>query len=242
MVELIKADNISIVRNKKTILDKVTLSVGSSDFTTIVGPNGAGKSILIKVLMGLIKADSGHIIRANNLKIGYMPQQLNINYSIPISVRDFLRLKNEFVESDFDKIIAETGISNIIDEMLSALSNGQLQHVLLARALLCQPEILVLDEPAQNLDVMGQLALYQLLERVYEIHKISILMVSHDLHFVMASTKKVICLFHHICCSGVPQQIAKQPEFISLFGESSQKLLSVYQHKHDHSHTHNNEL
>lgn len=236
MAELIKADNISIVRKEKAILDNITLSVRSGDFTTIVGPNGAGKSVLLKVLMGLVKADNGHITRLKNLKIGYMPQQLNTNYLLPLSVRGFLRLKKGFAESSFEKIITETGIGDIIDEMLANISSGQLQHVLLARALLGEPEILILDEPAQNLDIMGQLALYELLERVYENYEVSILMVSHDLNLVMASTKQVVCLFHHICCSGVPQQIAQNPEFISLFGTSTQKLVSVYQHKHDHSH------
>ena len=123
-----------------------------------------------------------------------------------------------------------------MNKPLHVLSGGELQRVLLARSLLGEPELLVLDEPAQNLDISGQLEFYKLLEKIYLERPLSILMVSHDLHMVMATTKQVVCLFHHICCSGEPQAVTKDPEFISLFGKDMANMMAVYQHSHNHSH------
>ena len=157
---------------------------------------------------------------------------------MPISVKRFLMLK-KFTIEELESISEETNISNVLSKNLANLSGGELQRVLLARSLLGNPELLILDEPAQNLDIKNQLNFYNLLNQIYQRRDISILMVSHDLHMVMASTKQVICLYHHICCSGEPQAVAKDPEFISLFGNDMAKMMSVYQHTHDHSHHEN---
>lgn len=236
MNALIKVNNISITKGQEKILDKVSLTLAAQDFITIIGPNGAGKSMLLKVLLGLTRADEGSVETKPNLKIGYMPQQLAVQPTLPLKVLDFLLLKQNITKAALDRVVAETNIESSLHKMLYTLSSGELQNVLLARALLGEPELLVLDEPAQNLDIAGQLALYQLLDRVYAKRAVSILMVSHDLHFVMSSTKQVVCLFHHICCSGAPQHITKEPEFISLFGVAAQNLLAAYSHKHDHKH------
>ena len=239
MSVLIDAKRITVLKRKKHILKDVSISIGEQDFITVIGPNGAGKSMLLKCLLGFYQADAGTIERSKELRIGYMPQHLSFDRSMPITVSRFLRLRKRGNASDLQKVLHETNIAQLVGRPLSVLSGGELQRVLLARSLLNDPELLVLDEPAQNLDISGQLAFYKLLEKIYANRSLSILMVSHDLHLVMASTKQVICLFHHICCSGEPQVVAKDPEFISLFGRDMAKMVAVYQHSHDHTHESN---
>jgi zinc transport system ATP-binding protein len=236
MTPLIRANNITITRQAQTILKDVCLQVNEHDFITIIGPNGAGKSMLLKCLMGFYKPDFGEVETKKNLKIGYVAQRLNANQTLPITVLGFLKLCKKVTNLEIEEIAKEAEISKILNKQLYVLSGGELQRVLLARALLNNPEVLILDEPAQNLDISGQLAFYKLLKEVYDKRKISILMVSHDLHLVMASTKQVICLFHHVCCAGEPQVIAKDPEFIALFGNDMAKMMAVYNHHHNHSH------
>ncbi len=233
---LIEAKHLNVLKRKKHILKDVSISIGERDFITVIGPNGAGKSMLLKCLLGFYQADSGTIERSKELRIGYMPQHLSFDRSMPITVGRFLRLRKRSNASELQKVLHETDIAQLVERPLSVLSGGELQRVLLARSLLNDPELLVLDEPAQNLDISGQLAFYKLLEKIYANRPLSILMVSHDLHLVMASTKQVICLFHHICCSGEPQSVTKDPEFISLFGRDMAKMVAVYQHSHNHIH------
>lgn len=240
MTTLIEGIDIYLTRQERTILSNVSLKIDSGDFITLIGPNGAGKSMLLKTLLGLIKPDSGRVIRKDGLRIGFVPESLNIDPTLPLSVKRFLTLNANKDELD-DEIIAETNITDLLDRQMTNLSGGERQRVLLARALHAHPEILILDEPAQNLDMSGQLNLYALMEKIFELRKIAILMVSHDLHLVMSSTQKVVCLYEHICCSGEPQAVAKDPEFISLFGHDMARLLSVYPHAHDHSHDHDHE-
>ncbi|MEL0102732.1 MAG: ATP-binding cassette domain-containing protein [Gammaproteobacteria bacterium] len=233
---LIEAKNLCVNRNNKNILENVFVNIKKNDFITIIGPNGAGKSVLLECLMGSFLPDSGKIIKKNNLSIGYIPQNFSPDNSMPISVKRFLTLKKKFTSKELIDISRETNISEILGKHLSTLSGGELQKVLLARSLLNKPELLILDEPAQNLDIKNQLNFYNLLNKIYKDRDLSILMVSHDLHMVMSSTRQVICLYHHVCCSGEPQIVAKDPEFISLFGNDMAKMMSVYQHTHNHSH------
>jgi zinc transport system ATP-binding protein len=233
---LIQAKDLCVKRHNKNILENVFVNVKKNDFITIIGPNGAGKSVLLECLMGSFVPDRGEIIKKNNLSVGYIPQNFNPESSMPISVKRFLTLKKKFTPQELTNIASETNISEILEKNLSDLSGGELQKVLLARSLLDEPELLILDEPAQNLDIKNQLNFYNLLNSIYKNRELSILMVSHDLHMVMSSTKQVICLYHHICCSGEPQTVAKDPEFISLFGNDMAKMMSVYQHTHNHSH------
>lgn len=237
MENLISARGVSVTKQKKNILSDINIDIGEHDFITVIGPNGAGKSVLLKCLMGFYKVDSGIITRKKNLRLGYVPQRLFVDPSIPISVRGFLSLGKKIKSSDIDKVGEEVSVTGIMSRQLSVLSGGELQRVLLARALLGNPELLVLDEPAQNLDVAGQLNFYRLIENIYKERNLSIIMVSHDLHMVMASTKKVICLFHHICCEGKPEEVSSHREFINLFGSDMSDMLKIYTHHHRHDHS-----
>ena len=209
MAALIEATDIGVVKQNKHILKDVSISIGEQDFITVIGPNGAGKSTLLKCLLNFYQVDVGTIRRRKNLRIGYMPQNLSFDYSMPITVGRFLRLRKNVGALELQKVLQETSTAQLVQKSLSVLSGGELQRVLLARSLLNNPELLVLDEPAQNLDISNQLAFYKLLEKIYASRSLSILMVSHDLHLVMASTRRVVCLFHHICCSGEPQAVTK---------------------------------
>lgn len=230
---LVKGENISVRRGGREILRDVSLDIADGDFVTVIGPNGAGKSMLIKCLLGFYPPDSGAVSARRGLRVGYMPQNLTPDFAMPLSVRRFLSLRRGGAD-DTKQAAADAQIGDVLDQQMHTLSGGQLQRALLARALCGAPQLLVLDEPAQNLDVNGQLHFYKLLERVTKERQIAVLMVSHDLHFVMRGTKKVVCLFRHICCSGEPGAVAQMPEFAEMFGEEMARLTAVYRHHHTH--------
>ncbi|MFT6556659.1 metal ABC transporter ATP-binding protein [Sneathiella sp.] len=234
MDSLISAKHVCVSRDSQEILKDISLDIAEQDFVTIIGPNGAGKSMLLKCLMGFYPPDSGHVTMRKGLVMGYVPQRLVADPTIPITARRFLTLRRKTDKAGLKHVIEETEVADFLDKPLAVLSGGQLQRILLARALLNSPDLLVLDEPAQNLDITGQLSFYKLLDRVYRERKISVLMVSHDLHLVMSSTRNVICLAQEICCHGEPRDVTKDPEFISLFGTDMAELMASYQHHHFH--------
>jgi len=208
------------------------------EFITLIGPNGAGKSSLIKVLLGLINQDSGTVKYNKNIRLGYTPQTFSPNPFIPISVIDFLSL-NQKVETVFtNEITVLTGIEDLLDSPLKKLSGGELQKVLLARALLSKPNVLILDEPAQNLDIDGQMQLYKLIQDIHQKNNCAVLMVSHDLHRVMKESTQVLCLYHHICCQGHPESILNNEQFSDLFADQINDLMTTYEHHHNHQHKH----
>lgn len=236
MNNLISLENINLNFADQNILKNINLEIKKDDFITIIGPNGAGKSSLIKIIIGSVKNDYGKIVRNKNLKIGYVPQKIDINQTIPINAKYFLQLNQKIKPKLFDKILRDLKIENFLETQLNNLSGGQRQKILLAKALLSEPNLLILDEPAQNLDISGQLEFYNYIKNLHQEQKTSILMISHDLHIVMSSTKKVICLNRHICCQGEPKIIAKNPDFKEIFGNDMNKLISIYNHYHDHHH------
>ncbi len=235
---LITLNNISLSHNGKNVLDDVSFKLHEGEFITLIGPNGAGKSSLIKVLLGVIKQDSGDITYTDKIRLGYTPQTFSANPFIPISVKDFLTL-NQKLDSEFMlKTFELTGIKDLLKSPLKNLSGGELQKVLLTRALLNKPNVLILDEPAQNLDVDGQMQLYKLIQDIHQQQNCAILMVSHDLHRVMKESTQVLCLYHHICCEGLPESILKDEKFNDLFADQINDLMATYEHHHNHHHEH----
>lgn len=235
---LINVNNISLNHNGKNILDDVSFKLHQGEFITLIGPNGAGKSSLIKILLGVIKQDSGDVSYNDKVRLGYTPQTFTANPYIPISVKDFLtlnqKLESTFMQQTFDL----TGINELLQLPLKNLSGGELQKVLLTRALLNKPNILILDEPAQNLDVDGQMQLYKLIQDIHQQQNCAVLMVSHDLHRVMKESTQVLCLYHHICCEGLPESILKDEKFNDLFADQINDLMATYEHHHNHHHEH----
>jgi len=229
---LITLNNISLSHNGKNVLDDVSFKLHKGEFVTLIGPNGAGKSSLIKILLGVIKQDSGDITYTNNIRLGYTPQTFSANPFIPISVKDFLTL-NQKLDSEFMLQTFElTGIKELLKLPLKNLSGGELQKVLLTRALLNKPNVLILDEPAQNLDIDGQMQLYKLIQDIHQQQNCAVLMVSHDLHRVMKESTQVLCLYHHICCEGLPESILKDEKFNDLFADQINDLMATYEHHH----------
>ena len=233
---LAAANGVSVVRRGFAVLRDVSLRVEYGDFVTIVGPNGAGKTTLLKCIAGILKPDSGTVFRARDATVGYVPQRLFAEDAMPISARAFLSLRRRASADEIAEIAAETFSEAVLDRPLHSLSGGEMQRILTARALLDSPDLLVLDEPTQNMDVGGQLAFYDLLSRLHQRRKMAVLLVSHDLHLVSAATRRVVCLYHHICCEGEPHVIARDPEFISLLGGDIAKMTAVYHHSHLHTH------
>jgi zinc transport system ATP-binding protein len=234
---LLTLDGIRFVRDGRLILDQVSLTLARGEILTLIGPNGAGKSCLVRIALGLEQPDAGRRALQPGLRIGYMPQRLRLNESLPLSVRRFLQLAQTRVdEAKLQAALAEVGVLPIEHSPMRALSGGEFQRVLLARALLREPDLLVLDEPTQGVDITGQEELYELIAGVRERHGCGVLMVSHDLHLVMAATDRVLCLNHHVCCHGHPETVSAHPEYQRLFGLPTSTRLAVYNHHHDHHH------
>ena len=228
---LIELKGVSKGFAERPILQAIDLCLLPGRIVTLIGPNGAGKTTLVKVVLGLLKADEGRVRRSSNLRVGYMPQKLQIDPTLPLRVDRFLR----FANADRDacvKALERVGAGHLMRHSVGALSGGETQRLLLARALLRKPNLLVLDEPVQGVDVMGQEALYQLIGELRQELNCGILMVSHDLHLVMAATDEVVCLNRHVCCHGTPQQVSVDPAFVALFGSKT----ALYSHQHDHQH------
>jgi len=239
---LIRLKKISLTIDKREILREVSLDILPESVLTIIGPNGAGKSTILKIILGLQRASSGEIQRQPQLQIGYVPQKFSLDPLLPLTVERFIRLGKSEKKFSLAEILAEIGISHLQKDNMQQLSGGELQRVLLARALLGEPELLVLDEPAQGVDVLGQSELYQLLAQLKYSRGCSVLLVSHDLHLVMASSDKVLCLNRHVCCSGHPEDVSRHPEYLQLFGSDFSPRgvdgLAIYTHSHDHCHDH----
>ncbi|QFQ32491.1 zinc ABC transporter ATP-binding protein ZnuC [Buchnera aphidicola (Aphis fabae)] len=236
MSEFVVLKNISVNLSDRSILHDISLSLKANRIITLIGPNGAGKSTLIRVILGLIKPTSGIVFRSSNISIGYVPQKLYLNNLLPITVERFMQLSRHKKTTNILKILKRVKAESFRYLSLKKLSGGEMQRVLLARALLNNPNLLVLDEPVQGVDVMGQLDLYNLIHCIRDELNCTILMVSHDLNFVMARTDHVICLNKHICCSGSPKTVFKNLEFISIFGLDRIQEIAIYHHRHDHIH------
>jgi zinc transport system ATP-binding protein len=232
---LIEVRGLFVRLGEVDILQGVDLKVARGEIVTVVGPNGAGKTTLLRAVLGLISPTAGEITRKADLRIGYMPQKPLIDTRLPMNVLRFLALGKGIAEEHIWLALAETGAEKLAERALHALSGGEMQRVLLARALLRQPELLVLDEPVRGVDVGGQADLYDLIDRLRKSHACGVLMVSHDLHVVMAATDQVVCLNRHVCCAGHPEAVSRHPEYVALFGEPA-KSFAVYAHHHDHRH------
>ena len=236
MQALLSLKNISVSFGERRVLKDVTFTLHKGEILTLLGPNGAGKSTIVRIVLGLLPPSGGSIDRAHNLSIGYVPQKLHLDATMPLTVKRFMMLKPKVKTADILPALERVKASHLIDQPMQKLSGGENQRVLLARALLNQPDLLVLDEPTQGVDVNGQIALYDLINQLRKELNCGVLMVSHDLHLVMAKTDKVLCINGHICCSGTPEAVSTHPEFIAMFGHRGAQQLGVYRHNHNHQH------
>lgn len=220
----------------RKVLDNITLRVDEGKIVTLIGPNGAGKTTLVRIALRLVGADAGSVTHRPGLRIGYMPQRMRVEPTLPITVVRFLTLAENLSTTQLDATLSQLNILHLKNQQLMAISGGEMQRVLLARALLLKPQLLILDEPAQGVDLAGQAELYQLISKISKRDNCGVLMISHDLHLVMSATDEVVCLNHHVCCHGKPEQVSNDPAYLELFGATTARALAVYTHDHNHEH------
>ncbi|MEE2933957.1 MAG: zinc ABC transporter ATP-binding protein ZnuC [Pseudomonadota bacterium] len=233
---LITAENISLKLGQQAGLENVSVAIRTEEIVTLIGPNGAGKTTLVHILLGIIKPDTGKIKRKENLRVGYVPQKLATNPNMPMTVTRFLKMTMALSDEKINSALIEVGASKVRDTLVANLSGGELQRIHIARALLRDPDLLILDEPTQNVDYSGQAELYALISKIRNERKCGILLISHDLHLVMSKTDHVLCLNKHVCCEGQPEAVSRHPEYQALFGPNVAEGLAVYSHQHDHQH------
>ncbi len=237
MPPLFQAKELSYRTQNSTILSKVSFVLNENTFTTLIGPNGAGKSTLLQLMLGFKIPSRGSLIWKNHPRIGYLPQRLQIDTQFPLSVKRLFSLKPGAIESNKRKNIEHlTQICNLQDRLISELSGGELQRVLLAYALLGDPSVLLLDEPMQGLDVDAEFTFLEILKTLKQTYKKTIFMVSHDLHLVFKHSDHVICLQQHVCCQGTPSLVKDDPAYHILFEKKKDSLISTYEHQHNHTH------
>ena len=233
---LLKLESVGFYKNNKWLVEGVSLEVKQGEIVTLIGPNGSGKSTTAKIALGIYKNIEGRVNKFTN-KIGYVPQKISIDWTLPIRVIDFMSLIEEPTDEQINIALNLTSVEHLRNKSLGDLSGGEFQRVMIARAIAKQPDLLVLDEPVQGVDFKGEITLYELIKKISEELNCGILLISHDLHVVMAATDFVVCLNGHVCCSGTPQVVAKNNEYKELFGDRASSILSLYEHKHDHTHS-----
>ncbi|WP_354066450.1 ATP-binding cassette domain-containing protein [Devosia sp. 2618] len=233
---LITLRNAGVSRGGRTLVSGVDLTIARGEIVTLIGPNGSGKSTTAKMATGVLKPSTGTVVRKPGLKIGYVPQKLTIDWTLPLTVERLMTLTGRFSAGEIDAALEAVGARRLLKAAVQELSGGEFQRVLFARAMIRKPDLLVLDEPVQGVDFSGEVALYELVRQIRDVTQSGILMISHDLHVVMAETDTVICLNGHVCCRGTPSAVKRSPEYLRLFGERAAGSLAIYQHHHDHEH------
>ena len=230
---LVKLENAGVYRSSKWLVRGISLEINQGQIVTLIGPNGSGKTTTAKMILNIMNADEG-MVSDNANKMAYVPQKINIDWTMPLRVIDFMKMTSILKNNLINESLVMTGVDKLLYNQIHSLSGGEFQRVLIARAIAKKPDLLVLDEPVQGVDFNGEIALYNLIKEISVTLNCGILLISHDMHFVMSTTDHVICLNGHICCSGSPSNVVKNPEYIKLFGEHNSETLSYYQHQHDH--------
>ena len=233
---LVSLSGAGIRRGNRWLVRGVDFSVKKGEIVTLIGPNGSGKSTSAKMAIGVLKPSEGVVSRVDGLRVGYVPQKLSVDWTMPLSVRRLMTLTAQLSAREIDTALNATGIAHLAKAEVQHLSGGEFQRALLARAIARKPDLLVLDEPVQGVDFSGEIALYDLIKNIRNSTGCGILLISHDLHVVMAETDTVICLNGHVCCRGTPQAVSQSPEYMRLFGAAAAKGLAIYSHQHDHTH------
>ena len=238
---LVKLENAGVYRSSKWLVRGISLEINQGQIVTLIGPNGSGKTTTAKMILNILNTDEG-LVTGNANKMAYVPQKINIDWTMPLRVIDFMKITSSLNNTQITESLVMTGVDKLLYNQIHNLSGGEFQRVLIARAIAKKPDLLVLDEPVQGVDFNGEIALYNLIKEISVNLNCGILLISHDMHFVMSTTDHVICLNGHICCSGSPSNVVKNPEYIKLFGEHNSETLSYYQHQHDHSHNHDGSI
>ncbi|MEM7172824.1 MAG: metal ABC transporter ATP-binding protein [Pseudomonadota bacterium] len=233
---LVSLEAAGLCREGRWLVRGVDMTVSPGEIVTLIGPNGSGKSTTAKMALGVWQPDEGTAQRRRDLRIGYVPQKLSIDWTLPLRVGRFMGLTGRLSRNEMDRALAATDVLHLREAEVRHLSGGEFQRVMMARAIARKPDLLVLDEPVQGVDFSGELALYELIRKIRDELACGVLLISHDLHLVMAATDRVLCLNGHVCCSGTPIDVASSDAYRTLFGSRAAAALAVYQHSHDHTH------
>ncbi len=233
---LVRLSGAGVQRAGRWLVRGVDMDIRPGEIVTLIGPNGSGKSTTAKTAIGLMKPQEGTVTRRSGLRVGYVPQKLAIDWTLPLTVERLMKLTGTPSPSEIAEALEATGVAHLAGAEVQALSGGEFQRALLARAMVRKPDLLVLDEPVQGVDFTGEVALYELIRNIRNRTGCGILLISHDLHVVMADTDTVICLNGHVCCRGTPQNVVASPEYLKLFGARAAETLAIYRHRHDHTH------
>lgn len=233
---LVMLDNAGIYRADRWLVRGVSMTVQPGEIVTLIGPNGSGKTTTSKIALGILDPDEGSAVLRNNVRLGYVPQKLTIDWTLPLTARRLMHLTGKAPDDEIRRAMDQTGVLHLADAQVRTLSGGEFQRVLLARAIVRKPDLLVLDEPVQGVDFNGEIAMYELIRQIRDDYNCGIILVSHNLHLVMSATDRVICLNGHVCCSGTPLTVTESAEFKALFGERAASALAAYEHHHNHTH------
>lgn len=234
--QLVALENVGVARDGRWLVRRVDLTLARGEIVTLIGPNGSGKSTTVRAALGITGVNEGRVWRLPGLKVGYVPQRIALDRSLPMTVQRLMQLTQRQPAKAIAAVLERVGIAHLAHAPVQALSGGEFQRALIARALIGKPDLLVLDEPVQGVDFSGEVALYDLIGQIRDETGCGVLLISHDLHVVMARTDTVICLNGHVCCSGTPEMVAASGEYAALFGPRAAETLAVYRHHHDHTH------
>ncbi|MBP0615076.1 metal ABC transporter ATP-binding protein [Jiella sp. KSK16Y-1] len=233
---LVEMTGVGVFRSGRWLVQGIDLEIRPGEIITLIGPNGSGKTTTAKTAIGIVRPDAGTVARSDDLVVGYVPQKLSVDRSLPMTVSRMMTLTTKASGVDIASALERVGMAHLRKAQVHDLSGGEFQRALLARAMLRRPNLLVLDEPVQGVDFSGEIALYELISELRESEGCAVLLISHDLHVVMAKTDRVVCLNGHVCCAGSPNSVAASPAYRQLFGARAAEALAVYRHQHDHTH------
>jgi len=225
---ILEVENLTVKLEGETILENLKFEVREGDVLIILGPNGAGKTVLLRTLLGLLPHE-GKIRWKENVKIGYVPQRLPFIKDIPLNVEEFFELK-EVTKEKIQKVLLSVGIKdlNILKKKIGDLSSGQFQRMLIAFALVDEPQVLLFDEPTAGIDIGAEQTIYTFLEKLREERNLTILLVTHDLSIVYRFASNCLCLNKKMLCFGQPKRITPQT-LAKLYGGK----IKIYKHRHD---------
>ena len=228
--------DVSVFYNNRAVVDDVSFAMRAGEILSIIGPNGGGKTTLARALVGLIAPHRGTVTRRKDLRIGYIPQHVTLNIQVPMNALHFLQLSPLYQHDVLAAVVKQLRINDLLAVPMADLSGGQMQRVLFARAILGNPHLLILDEPDRSLDIDARIYFYEILRLHAEQSGCALILISHDLHLVMAATERVLCLNHHVCCTGTPKEISMDPAYKRIFGAAIAKHFALYSHEHNHHH------
>ncbi len=249
-MSILSVENLCVKANGHHLIENITFSVEKGSIVAIIGPNGAGKTTLVKTLLGLVPAAAGTVSffggppnkNSFHSRVGYVPQSLDFDRTIPLTVSELLgfnvppiytfhMVRKQSEKEHVEELLGRVGAQGLSQRKVGSLSGGELQRVMIAKAIVNDPEILILDEPASGVDIEGQERFYDLVQRLNKEKGLTVILISHDLNIVYRYADNVLCLNRKLICTGKPAEALTDDVIKSVYGE----MMGGYIHScHDH--------